>query len=193
MVKARYSFFLILLVCLNNKAVHAHPHVFVDSNFILQVNNGTIQLHVTWLFDAVYSDLVANQYDENNNQISDPEELKNIQQNMLGKLDSYDYFTKVKLNHQAIKFLSSSKHQASFINNRLALNFTLTAAITEKIRTITAYSLDPEYYVHFSVDPRSTQQEWQIYDSFCFPKLDNFKEETNWLGEVSIQGLTCVL
>lgn len=72
----------------------AHPHVFIDyvTNFIFDQND-LVGIHTEWYFDEMYSSMLIQEYDTDQDGIFSKEEIAATQQEAFSNLKNYNYFT----------------------------------------------------------------------------------------------------
>lgn len=94
---------LMALVLLNlSVTVSAHPHVFMDAQYRLQVNTLSIDsLEATWLFDLFTSTSLVLEYDQNADGQLQGEEKKALAE-VMQSFETFGYFLKIYQAEQAI-------------------------------------------------------------------------------------------
>ena len=76
----------------------AHPHVFIEQRLkIVFDDKGLSGIQVNWLFDDMFSSMIANDHDLNKNNSLEPEEVSGVKENAFAYIAEFDYFFSVKI------------------------------------------------------------------------------------------------
>lgn len=142
-------FCIIFLSVFFPKSILSHPHVFVTSNlgFIFD-DKGLSKIQVKWEFDEFFSDLLATDYDTDENNKLDKAEIKVLKSDAFSNLAKFNYFTNIKIDGKPfiVKFIKD--FSAELVKGILYYNFTILchvrAIVTPKQITISQY--DTTFY-----------------------------------------------
>ena len=142
-------YFVIVLSCFSRGA-EAHPHIWVDTQlqFIFSSQKLT-HIQISYAFDEMYSSMILNLVDRNDNGTIDLAELDGIKNKVLAKIDDKNYFVHLRVNKNSI---SSSNIELSTVlineEERLVLVFIVPCQIvvTESMQIVAISAYDEEYY-----------------------------------------------
>ena len=135
--------------------VMAHPHVFVSASVHL-VGDGKGDLsavRTAWVFDEMFSSALIMDFDDNANDVLEPEELATIGQTILGSAKDYQFFTFLKDNGRTVALEAPDKFRTVLEEGHLILLMEMIPqdplALAKSDLTLSIY--DPTYYVSFEV------------------------------------------
>jgi ABC-type uncharacterized transport system substrate-binding protein len=93
--------FLLVLVCLVQLmpcSASAHPHVYVEARVdVVFDDNGLAGFKVTWVFDEMFSNMIAYDFDTNGNHGFDPGEVEGVRKGAFSNLREFGYFTRIRI------------------------------------------------------------------------------------------------
>jgi ABC-type uncharacterized transport system substrate-binding protein len=89
---------LICLVLLMPCSVSAHPHVYVEARIdVVFDDNGLAGFKVAWVFDEMFSNMIAYDFDTNGNHCFEPEEVEGVRNGAFSNLREFGYFTRIRI------------------------------------------------------------------------------------------------
>lgn len=147
---------LVFAVCMVVLAVaahpaDAHPHAWIDVEVQVQFDAAAqvSALHMTWLFDELYSAYVTQGLIFNASGKADPAQTARIRQVIMKNLARFHYMTWVKAGTGEIGFGEPVDTAIAFKGRRLQLTFTLPLASPLPAQTapVTYSVYDPSYYI----------------------------------------------
>jgi ABC-type uncharacterized transport system substrate-binding protein len=128
----------------------AHPHVFIDHSITLVFEGGDLAaVRFSWTFDEMYSSLLRADYVKSKGPLT-PEDVRELEKNAFSNLESYDYFTVLRVDDKLVKFSKVKDFTARLVGARI--NYTFTVPVkpdTPGRGTVVAAVFDPEYYVYY--------------------------------------------
>lgn len=98
----------VCLVLLMPCPVSAHPHVYVDARVDVVFDDaGLAGFKVTWVFDEMFSNMIAYDFDTNGNHRFDPGEVEGVRKGAFSNLREFGYFTRIRIGGKpfAVKFV----------------------------------------------------------------------------------------
>jgi ABC-type uncharacterized transport system substrate-binding protein len=139
---------------LPNPAAHAHPHVWVTYQTIVDFANGAATgVDHLWTFDEMYTAMAIEGLDKNNDGIYDRSELAELAQTNMDGLKDFDYFTFAKLGTQDVKFGPPADAWLEYKNGILTLHYHLPLAapvpMTANGPALTLSIYDPSFFIAF--------------------------------------------
>jgi ABC-type uncharacterized transport system substrate-binding protein len=141
---------LLAAVALMPMPVAAHPHVFIDHSITLVFDAGDlVALRFSWTFDEMYSSLLRADYVKSKGPLT-PEDVRELEKNAFSNLDSYDFFTVLRVDDKPVKFTKVRDFTARLEGARI--NYTFTVPVKPEVSgrgTVVAAVFDPEYYVYY--------------------------------------------
>ena len=136
----------------------AHPHILIDAQvkFHLQKSqNGQFyldSLHYIWQFDENFSLLLVGDYDDDQNQLLNQDELTTMGMETMEGAKELLYFTHLSDGNTNITPSDAPEVQATFKDNRLSLEFSLTLPQALPLTKDFKFTLfDEEYYTAFLI------------------------------------------
>ena len=136
----------------------AHPHVFIDYAVTVQFDHGLPrQVHMSWSYDDMYSDLVHFQLVPTAGDRLTPAEMVRIRMKTFDMLAPAHYFTEVRWNRQPVTVGDAADCQVAVVDSRAVYGFTLPLTVSGGGHEAGGDRLeiavfDREYYVHFAYD-----------------------------------------
>jgi ABC-type uncharacterized transport system substrate-binding protein len=146
---------LLLPVCV--PVASGHPHVFIENTLTLIFDKkGLAGIHVTWVFDEFFSNMIACDYDTNRNSKLEASEVKNIKEKAFSNLKNFDYFTFIRIDKRPFKVKYVREFSAELKGGKLIYRFLIPC----HVKAVTGYKqfiisqYDPTYYtsVFFAED-----------------------------------------
>jgi len=127
----------------------SHPHVFIALRLKAVFDDkGLACFNVQWEFDEMFSSMIADDYDKNQNGIFEKAEIALIKDEAFSYLANYNYFTFIKINGKAFDVKFIKNFSPRLINNKLIYEFIIPCHVTalSKFKNITVAAYDPSYY-----------------------------------------------
>lgn len=153
-MKHFYSCICSLLVLLiwsgmQTHLVAAHPHVFIaQETTIVFDQKGLAGFRIHWTFDEMFSVMVGEDFDQNQDGRLDKKEVAVIKEKAFGYIAPHNYYIQIKIAEKpfAVKFIKD--FNAVLNNGKLSYEFFIpchvSAVKTPKRIVLSPY--DPEYY-----------------------------------------------
>ena len=148
-------FFPLLLLLLIGHNVDAHPHVFIIQKLkIVFDNQGLAGVRVEWEFDEMFSNLIATDYDQNQNSTLEPAEIAMVKERAFSYIGEYNYFIFIKVNGQAFKVKWIKDFNAVLKKGILSYHFFVPCHVkaNELVKQINISTYDPSYYTAIFFD-----------------------------------------
>ena len=120
--------FALLLICFN---ASAHPHVWIDYKLIFEFDDaGLAGIHMEWLFDPMFSNMIYEDFDSNNDGKFSDSEIKDVNDNIFINLKDYNYFTSIYIDKKEfeVQFVKGFKVTAS--EDRVIFKFFIPCHVT---------------------------------------------------------------
>jgi ABC-type uncharacterized transport system substrate-binding protein len=130
-------------------SLHAHPHVFVDTQVTVRFSDSGIEgFGITWHFDEMFSSMIIGDFDTDGDGSFSPAEVKRVREGAFSNLKNFHYFTYVRVEGRDRPFDSVREFQAFIRGNTLVYDFFIPMGIAVDSRktrcTVAAY--DESYY-----------------------------------------------
>jgi len=110
----KFKWLALVLWLLWSPQVLAHPHVFIDYNVVLRHNAQAIQgFELRWVLDAMNSQLILEEFDNNHNGKLEAPEQKQIVELMRENMRDYHFFTLVKLDGHPLPIREAQNFRVS--------------------------------------------------------------------------------
>ena len=135
-------------LCMGSDVI-AHPHVFIVQRLeIVFDNHGLAGFGVEWRFDEMFGNMIAMDYDQNQNGIMEPAEVVAVKEKAFSYIAEYDYFIFVKIDGQSFKIKWISNFNAVLKNGKLSYHFFVPCHVKarELFKHIVIAVYDPTYY-----------------------------------------------
>lgn len=147
--------FTLSFVLGNPLNVSAHPHVFIEANLEVyrDAKGRAAELRNVWRFDEIFSATIVVDFDENGNNLLEPEELEKIASTIKTNLKEFDYFTEVRVNDQSVEFEIPKHFYADYQDGQLILIVAMDLK-SPQVMTGKSFSVsisDPTYYVAIEI------------------------------------------
>ncbi len=136
--------------------IEAHPHIWIDTKIrFVFIHQSLSYIKLTYIFDEMYSVMICDQVDINNNDKFESSEIAKIKEMILKEIDGDNYFAHLKVNNndipvENIEFLTALMDKEERLV--LFLNIPCNIAATESNQTVAISIYDEKYYCEI-VDP----------------------------------------
>lgn len=138
---------------------HAHPHVFVEANMELVINdkNQFTELRHVWRFDELFSSTLILDFDADGNGELDEKEITEITKTVHASIGEYDFYTALRAGKDVINFYEPEKLNAYMENGQMIMFFSIEP---EKPHDFAKSPLkisasDTSYYVAFEFSEKN--------------------------------------
>ena len=143
---------IILSAAMTVQTLQAHPHVFIAQHTtIIFDEKGLAGFRIHWIFDEMFSTMICEDFDTDQNGHLDKREISIIREKAFGYIAPYNYYIHVKIDKKPFPVKFIKDFNASLENGKLHYEFLIPchvrAAGTLKQIMISPY--DPEYYSDF--------------------------------------------
>lgn len=146
-----FNFSGILLSFLLIQPVASHPHVFIETRMVVELNDHGIKgFWQHWAFDEYFSAWVIEDFDTNRDGKFCDDELKIIFEQTFESIKEYGYFTRVLLGDREIPVTSIENFSVEIKENRTVYSFfvPLDIKISKDPKDIFITVYDESFYCH---------------------------------------------
>lgn len=149
------KFFLWLLLLMSHCWVSAHPHMRLAYRLSPLLSDGFISgIRVSWQIDAMNSQLIRQNIDLNQNDLSDEEELKLFAETNLTLMQPYQFFLTIEngANTQPIPFQVTqflTRDGGKGFQGGIFFEFIAELQTSEPIQSLRLQMQDPTWYIGF--------------------------------------------
>jgi len=155
---------------------HAHPHEFVTMRIEAQFNKaGKLSgFRYYWRFDEFFSAYAIEGQDKNKNGKAEQAELDALLKEILGNIQSIDYFTAFDKNNLTPDLGTAKPIKATLEKRELAITFDvpLKKAVSLKDKSVSYAIYDSEFYIAMHHDPDDVPVSLKNAPKGCSWKLD---------------------
>jgi len=158
--------FSIALVLGSTALPNAHPHVFVEANMELVINdkNQFTELRHVWRFDELFSSTMIIDFDANGDGELDETEIGEITKTIHQSISEYDFYTALRAGTKVINFYEPKKLNAYMEDGQMIMFF----------------SIEPENPHDFSKAPlRISASDTSYYVAFEFTEKNIILKENS--------------
>ncbi len=154
------------LVTLLPKPAEPHPHVWIDAVVKPQFTDGMLTAFaIDWTFDELYSFLVLDDFDSNNNGMLDQDELDALAKASRDTLASTNYFTRITADNEPLDGVEFAALTATTQRERISYHFTakLKQPLDLRTQNVTFATYDENYYIEILLnedDPVRFEGDW---------------------------------
>jgi len=127
----------------------AHPHVFIEQNLKIVFNEkGMAGFNVHWKFDEMFSNMICEDHDKNQNGILEKSEVLSIKEKAFSYIAEFNYFIYVKINQTHFKIKYVTDFSAKIENKKLIYDFFIPCHVSavQSFKHIIINAYDPNYY-----------------------------------------------
>lgn len=107
-------------------SLQAHPHVWFETQIVVQPAEDSYRLGFEWTFDAMFTEMIVADFDENDDRDFDSREVEAIQAEAFSNLRHYDYFVTVRVGDQSFVPQGVESFSAFLRGDRLVYRFFIT-------------------------------------------------------------------
>ena len=133
----------------------AHPHVWIISDVALVMRDGAIRaMHVSWTFDEMFSALMMEDYDSDDDGALSEAEFAAITESQGERsLASYGYFTHVELGNEPLVIETVDDFRVEVVGYNVRVSFTvpMPSPVDPAVTPFSVSLYDPTYYVDISI------------------------------------------
>jgi ABC-type uncharacterized transport system substrate-binding protein len=134
----------------------AHPHVWIDNvtTFVFH-DQRLAAVRLTWSFDEFFGTAIIRRFDQNRNNVFEPDELAKLQAGAFDNLKEYKYFTHILLDGKEQSEVRIEDFKASVRNGQLVYEFTvpLPGSVDPAAVEVIVTVYDESYFVEVALDP----------------------------------------
>lgn len=162
----------LLLMMLGTASSWAHPHAFAETYLTISFDqNGLTAIKVRWLFDEMFSAMMAEDFDQDRNGRFSPEEVKLIEKEAFSNLVNYGYFTHIWIDGRKFEIKWVKDFNASLHKGRLIYSFTIPCHVkaSANFKRLTISPYDPTFY---------TDMGFASKDAFLLQGNDSYTVES---------------
>ncbi len=132
---------------------NAHPHVFVEANMELVINDKGqfTELRHVWRFDELFSSTLILDYDADSSGELDEKEIAEITKTIHSSISEYDFYTAMRSGKEVINFYEPEKLNAYMEDNQMIMFFSLEPENPHDFKKapLKISASDTSYYVAF--------------------------------------------
>lgn len=153
------AIFATLLLLVFPQISFSHPHAFIDNRLtVIFDNDGFAGIHVEWVFDEFFSNMITGDYDRNNNRILESSEVIAIKNEAFDNLANFDYFTAIRIGEKPFKVKYVRDFSAILRDDTLIYHFFIPCHVkaSPAFKEIVVSQYDPTYYTDMSLDEGQT-------------------------------------
>ena len=121
----------------------AHPHVWFETQIVVQPAEDSYRLGFEWTFDAMFTEMIVADFDENDDSAFDPREVEAIQAEAFSNLRHYDYFVTVRVGDRSFVPQGVEDFSAFLRGDSLVYRFFITDRVPDSF-AVTVF--DDSYY-----------------------------------------------
>ena len=143
------STILIILLTIFCGVALSHPHVFIAQRITIVFDNqGLAGFNIHWTFDDMFTIMIAEDYDKNQNKVLEKSEIALIKKEAFSYVSNYNYFTFVKIDGKPFDVKFIQNFSAEFHDKKIVYKFFIPCHITatSNFKNVRVASYDPSYY-----------------------------------------------
>ena len=140
------------------KTISAHPHVFIDAHIRVYFDNkGVSGFKITWFFDAMFSEIMIDQFDEDFDEKFNKEEQRIIYTKAFSNLKKFNYFTEINIDNVKFNIKYITNFTAKINNGVLSYSFFIPChlSIGGSVKKVDVFVYDESYYMDVSLENES--------------------------------------
>ena len=154
---------LALMGIMTVNTAHAHPHVFVEANMdvVLDDEGKFTELRFVWRFDEVFSTTIQFDYDSNGNGKMDDNEVQEISDTVKESIAEYDFYTAMRSGTKALQFYEPEEIKTYFKDGQMIMLLALEPETPYDFANgpLRLSASDTSYYVAFDFDSKNVVLE----------------------------------
>jgi ABC-type uncharacterized transport system substrate-binding protein len=142
-------FSIIVILLISNRFASAHPHIFIIQRFEAFFDDqGFSGIKVSWNFDEMFSNMIAEDYDKNRNGSLEKEEVELIKKEAFSYISQYNYFIFIKIDNKPFEIKYIKDFSASLEKGKISYEFFVPCHVNaiEGFKNIIISGYDPTYY-----------------------------------------------
>ncbi len=127
----------------------SHPHVFITQRVKIVFDaQGLAGFKIYWMFDDMFTSMIAGDYDKNQNKVLEKNEVALIKKEAFSYVSNYNYFTFVKIDGKIFDVKFIQDFSAELHDKKLVYKFFIPCHIvaTRNFKHVRVASYDPSYY-----------------------------------------------
>ena len=131
----------------------SHPHVFLETALTIVFDQEALTgIRVKWLFDEMFSSMIAFDFDLDQDQKLEKNEIALIRENAFSNLKNFGYFTSIKIDGKPFKVESVRDFSAALVENQLVYEFLIPCHVkaTTRHKEFRISQYDRGYYTAVS-------------------------------------------
>ena len=148
----------LLLILIFPKHVSSHPHVFIDAQIKVHFDSkGVSGFNITWVFDAMFSEIMIDEFDEDFDEDFSKEEQKVIYVKAFSNLKKFNYFTEIYIDNKPFLIKQITNFSARVNEGVLTYSFFIPCHISigNIKQKLDIYTFDESYYMDVSLTKES--------------------------------------
>ena len=150
-MKKKFLIFILTLVfiALAHSIVYAHPHVFISQKMkIVFDEKGLAGFNIEWEFDDMFTTMITEDYDVNQNQILEKNEVATIKEKAFSYLANSNYFTFIKIDNKPFTVKFVQNFFAKIKNKKVIYEFFVPCHVSagKNAKQVIVAAYDPSYY-----------------------------------------------
>lgn len=184
-----YNRLIVFFLCffLSATSAYAHPHIFLKNKIhVVYDHEGIKGFKAFWYADDFSTAGLTDGYDENENEKLDDFEIKMFENDSVGNLKKFNYFTYINVNGKALEMKEVTNFKAELIDGRIVYSFFIPKKITATPQTteIVISQYDSSYFsfISFSDDQPVTLINGEKFVTDF--KIEENKNESYYLDMV---------
>lgn len=165
----------------------AHPHVFIENSLTMIFDSkGLAGIRVKWVFDEFFSNMLAADYDRNNNHKLESSEITTIRKKAFDNLVEFDYFTFIRINGKPFKVKYIREFSAALIGGRLMYEFLIPCHVSGsgRFKEVKISQYDPTYYSRVAFDGKRPVVFQDVADFEIHYRITINKEDAYYYDQI---------
>lgn len=148
----------IFILFLAYATLFSHPHIFVDNDIDLTIQDSEIEFKITWTLDDMTSMALIMDYDRDGSGSFDKNEVAALKKDAFDHLVEINYMTFFICNKKEQKIEKVENFNASIKNNKVAYSFSFTSNCIKKgVNTIEIGCADKENYLSLMIKDKNVK------------------------------------
>lgn len=148
----------IFILFLAYVVLFSHPHVFVDNDIDLSIQDSEVEFTITWTLDDMTSMALIMDYDRDGSGSFDSGETEALKKDAFDHLKEINYMTIFICNKKEQKIDSINDFSASIKNNKVAYSFSFSSNCIKKgVNTIEIGCADKDNYLSLMIKEKNVK------------------------------------